>query len=101
MLGLDLESLRTANEIATGGLHPGLTVFLDLDPATGLARKQGEDEAIRIGLETIEFHQRVRDGYLRLMAEALPGRWVKLDGAGTRENVAEKALKAVRDALTG
>lgn len=86
--GLELADLRAANEIATGGLHPDLTVFLDLDPAAGLARKRGETEAIRVGLETLEFHRRVRAGYQQLMATAAPGSWAMVDGAGTEEQVA-------------
>ncbi|MBA4181086.1 MAG: dTMP kinase [Anaerolinea sp.] len=97
--GLDVDSLRTANEIATGGLRPGLTVFLDLDPAVGLARKRGEAESIRIGLETLEFHNRVRQGYLSLMAGAPPGSWVTLDAAESVGKVVEAASSAVRAAL--
>ena len=79
--GLDLALLRTANAIATGGLEPGLTLFLDLDPAVGLARKGGEAEAIRTGLEALAFHERVRAGYRALAAEAANGTWVTLDAS--------------------
>lgn len=97
--GLDLASLRTANEIAADGVHPGLTVFLDLDPAVGLRRKRGETEAIRIGLETLEFHQRVRQGYLSLMGAAPRGSWARLDAAGGPAEVAHAAAGAVRAVL--
>ena len=97
--GLDLGRLRQANRTATGGLSPGLTIWLDLDPAAGLARKRGEAEAIRIGLETLEFHTRVRRGYAALMAEATSGTWLKLDATGDRPIVAEDALAAVKRTL--
>lgn len=99
--GLDLAALERANGTATGGLSAGLTIWLDLDPAAGLARKRGEAEAIRIGLETLEFHRRVRSGYAALMAAATSGSWVKLDAANDPRRVAEDALVAVRRALTG
>ncbi len=79
--GLDLVLLRAANAVATGGLEPHLTLFLDLDPAIGLARKHGEGEAIRTGLETLAFHQRVREGYRAQARAAPPGAWVTLDAS--------------------
>lgn len=97
--GLDLGSLTQANRTATGGLSPGLTIWLDLDPAAGLARKRGEAEAIRIGLETLEFHTRVRRGYAALMAEATSDGWLKLDASGDSVAVAADALTAVKRAL--
>lgn len=73
--GLDLEELRTITRIATGGLTPDLTVLLDLEVAVGLARRRdGGEEMNRLDLESLSFHQRVRDGYHRLAA-AEPERW--------------------------
>ena len=99
--GLDLAALKQANATATGGLSPGLTVWLDLDPAAGLARKRGEAEAIRIGQEALEFHARVRLGYASLMAQASQGSWVKLDASREPAAVAGNALAAVKRALAG
>ena len=48
---------------ATGDLRPHLTVLLDLAPQTGLTRFEGRD---RIEAESIEFHERVRQAFLRL-----------------------------------
>ena len=93
--GLDLAALKTANALATGGLEPDLTIFLDLDASTGLTRKLGEDEAIRTGLEDVEFHHRVRDGYLAQMADARPGTWVQIDASLPPGEVAEKAWAAI------
>jgi dTMP kinase len=74
--GIALEVLSWLTELATGGLKPDLTILLDIDVAQGLARRQGiGNEMNRIDLETIEFHNRVRDGY-RLLAAAEPERWV-------------------------
>ena len=99
--GLDLAALKQANATATGGLSPGLTVWLDLDPAAGLARKRGEAEAIRIGQEALEFHARVRLGYGALMAQASQGSWVKLDASREPAAVAGNALAAIKRALAG
>ena len=74
--GLDGDMLATLTAIATGGLRPDLTLLLDLDVVRGLARRRDEGEEMnRLDLETLEFHRRVRDGYLALAA-AEPARWV-------------------------
>jgi len=97
--GLGLDALRQANATATGGLAPALTVWLDLDSATGLARKRGEAEAIRIGLETQDFHDRVRRGYAALMASASAGSWVSVDASRAPQDVADDAFAAVAAVL--
>lgn len=95
--GLGLDQLRAANALATGGLEPDLVVFLDIDPEVGLRRKHGEIEAIRTGLEGLAFHQRVREGYLALMAEPGPGKWLRLDATLPADEIAEAAWAAVRN----
>ncbi len=86
---LDTGDLEFVARWATGGLRPHLTVVLDLEPATGLTRFAERD---RIEGEPLEFHQRVRDGFLRLAA-ADPDHYLVLDA---RDDVAEIAL-AVRE----
>lgn len=79
--GLDLGLLRQITEFATGGLRPDLTLYLDIDPETGLRRRQADHSAEwnRLDAATLQFHERVRDGYRQLI-EAEPARWVVLDG---------------------
>lgn len=74
--GLDIPTLRAADAAATGGLQPDLTIYLDIDPAAGLARQRSAGEGIRTGLEGLDFHRRVWAGYRSLMAAAAPGSWV-------------------------
>ena len=69
------------------------------EPAVGLARKHGEAEAIRTGLESLAFHARVREGYRALGREAAAGAWVVLDGAGSAGEVAERAWAAIEARL--
>lgn len=77
--GLDRQMLSDLTALATGGLKPDLTLLLDIDVTRGLARRRHEGEEMnRLDLETIDFHMRIRDGYLALAA-AEPARWVRLD----------------------
>jgi dTMP kinase len=92
--GLPLQALREANAQATGGLSPDLTVFLDVDPSLGLKRKHGEMEIVATGKEALAFHERVRQGYLELLAAADPGTWCRIDAALELETVLARAYAA-------
>jgi dTMP kinase len=90
--GLDVETLKRINNIATGGLLPDLVVLLDLDPAIGLARaKNRTGAADRIEDQDIAFHQRVRAGFLEL-SKTSESRFVVLDGSRPPELLLEQAL---------
>jgi len=74
----DLEQVRALVRYATGGLVPDLTLLLDVDVETGLKRRSKGGEWNRLDAYTVEFHQRVRAGYLE-MARQEPGRWQVID----------------------
>lgn len=83
--GLDLSLVQTANAIATQGLLPDLVVLLDISAEMGLCRKSSKRQD-RFEREDLAFHQRVREGYLR-MAEADPQRWLKVDATLPKREV--------------
>lgn len=80
---LDLATLRLITRFATGCLTPDLTLYLDIDVVEGLQRKVGGDGDAwnRIEEKGIAYHQRVRAGYLEMIADE-PQRWVRLDASG-------------------
>lgn len=88
--GLDLKALQAITAFATGGLKPDLTLYLDIAPERGLERRQsGGGEWNRLDAEALEFHQRVREGYLELIDQE-PERWVVIDADGSVEEVQEE-----------
>ena len=95
--GLDLDLIRTLNLEATRGLEPDLTVLLDVPAEAGLARKDpgGGD---RFESEAVEFHRRVRAGYLALASSA-KGSWAVLDGTRAKADVASRVWNAVQPFL--
>ena len=98
--GLDLQELRRANTMATGGVSPDLTLVLDIPVAEGLARKRHQGvEGDRIEREGEPFLTRVREGYKALVRNE-PGARL-LDAAGTRENLQEEIRRVLRDAFPG
>ncbi len=96
--GLDLDVLRRLLAFATHSLLPNLTLLLDVDVDTGLRRKAGEQEWNRLDAETLDFHRRVREGYLTL-ADAEPGRWRVIDAGLPFDEVAERVRQAVKGAV--
>ncbi len=97
--GLHLETLMTITLFATDGLLPDLTLYLDITPEEGLRRRQlGGDEWNRLDAEALEFHQRVRDGYLELIKQE-PRRWVVVDAARSEEEVQAEIRAVIRARL--
>ena len=85
--GVDLATLRLLLNFATGSLWPDLTLLLDLPSDVGLKRKRsGGGEWNRLDAYQLEFHQRVRRGYLEL-ARQEPQRWCVIDATQPPEMV--------------
>ncbi len=90
----NIEAVRGLIHYATGGLLPDLTILLDLDVEVGLKRKTRQDEWNRLDAYTVDFHQRVREGYHALSRED-PARWVIVDAGETWEEVQEALRRIV------
>lgn len=89
--GIDIESLRCLNDFATGGLKPDLTILLDVPVELGLKRQQDRN---RFEAESVEFHQRVRNGFLEL-AKQEPDRWVIINASKEIEEVESLVIKVL------
>jgi dTMP kinase len=92
--GLDLGLLRGLAALATGGLQPDLTLFLDVPVEEGLQRVGRRGGHDRLESEVREFHDRVCAGYRALIAEE-PQRWVVVEGRGAPDAVARRVREAV------
>ena len=97
--GLDLAMVKAVNNAAVQGLNPDLTVLLDIPVEVGLARK-GDKKPDRFEQEDIAFHQRVREGYLKLAADE-PQRWLVVDAAQSKEKIVEIIWQKVKGVLEG
>ena len=84
--GLDLTTIAYLNRLAAGELKPQLTILLDCPVEIGLERAFARISGLstnreeRFELESVRFHQRVRDGYLKLAGEE-PNRFIIIDGS--------------------
>jgi dTMP kinase len=94
---LDLPMVKAVNRAATQGLTPTLTVLLDAPVETCFARK-GEGKRDRFEQEAVAFHNRVREGYLKLAKEE-PGRWLVVDASQSKAKIAEIIWQRVSQLL--
>lgn len=98
--GLGMDAVWEINRFATEDCMPDLTLYLDLEPEIALARIEanGQREVNRLDLESVSFHQRVREGY-REVAQRFQDRIRTLDASETPDRLADEAWKLVAEKL--
>ena len=93
--GAPIPLIRAVADAALGGFLPDLTLILDVDPELGLARARARSAASdRYESQPLDFHRRVREGFLEIAADA-PARCVVVDAARAENAVAEAVLAEV------
>ncbi|WP_075979806.1 dTMP kinase [Bacillus massilinigeriensis] len=98
--GLGMDEVYSINQFAIEGMMPKLTIYFDIEPEIGLQRinKHKDREVNRLDLETLEFHRKVREGYI-LLLEKYSDRIHKIDASQTIEDVFKQAEKIVKETL--
>jgi len=96
--GLDLETVKTVNDFATEGLKPDLTILMDVPPEEGLNRIKSRKKD-RFEQEDIEFHRKIREGYLRLAADESE-RWLVVDATLSKERIKKIIWEKVSTLIT-
>src|SRR5262245_11970116 len=101
--GIDLDFIRALHRRPPLDRRPDRTILLDIDPELGLTRARRRNEELRTGasegrfeLEDLDFHKRVRDGYLSL-AEAEPFRFRIVAAEGSAEEVEARIADLLSD----
>ena len=92
--GLGLEYVADINKKAFELATPDLTVFFDITPEKAFERKHGADQNDRMEKQGLEFHQRVYDGYRRLL-EKYP-RICAVECGGSREETHKKTIELLK-----
>ncbi|HAQ08757.1 MAG TPA: dTMP kinase [Bacillus bacterium] len=98
--GLGIDEVYSINEFAIENMMPQLTLYFDVSPEVGLERinKNKGREVNRLDLENLEFHQKVREGYL-ILAERFPERIVKIDASKQLDSVYGEAEAKIKKVL--
>ena len=90
--GLGVDKIRTMNELVCGDYMPDLTIFLDLPPSESFKRKGGRDTSDRMELESIDFHNKVYEGYLEA-SRMYKERIVRVSPRGAKQDTSAAILK--------
>lgn len=98
--GITEDDVHRLNHFSTEGIKPDLTILLDLSVEESKRRRQGRSEQTgseddRIESEKDDFHQRVRQSFLR-QASAEPERWLVLDASATPEDLFQTLMSTLR-----
>lgn len=97
--GIGVEEVYQLNLFATEGFTPDVTLYLDVDPEIGLERvNSGDREVNRLDLENMDFHEKVREGYL-ILAKKNPNRYHMIDANKSLESVYNQVLKVLKSTL--
>lgn len=104
--GLGFELVRALHELSVGPLMPDLTICIEIDLNTSLARAHGRNRSheagsaeTRLDEQSMAFHQRVREGYRKIASEE-PQRFKLVDGGEAPEIVAERVWQLVEPLVT-
>lgn len=95
--GVGVEEILSINQFAIGQTMPDKTLLFDIEPSLGLKRINAHStrEKNRLDVESLYFHQKVREGYLSLV-EQYPERIQVIDASKSLEEVLEEAYKMVK-----
>jgi dTMP kinase len=98
--GLGIDEVLSINEFAIGKLMPDLTLLFDLEPSIGLNRiaKHDDREKNRLDVESLAFHESVREGYQEVV-KRYPHRIHVIDASKSQEEVTKNVLKVLRKSL--
>ena len=94
---LGFKFILSINQYATEHL-PNLTFYIDLDPKVGMSHISGRDKYDRLDQETIDFHNKVRAGYLKV-ASMYPERVVTIDGNQSIESITNQIIAKIRESI--
>ena len=97
--GLGIDKVYQLNLIATNGLLPDATIYVDVRPEVGLARiKTNNREQNRLDLEKLSFHDKVYEGY-RIVSEMFKERFKVINGEQDREAVFNDTIKVLNELI--
>ncbi|MDF2068673.1 MULTISPECIES: dTMP kinase [Bacillaceae] len=98
--GIGVEEILAINKFAIGSTMPDKTILFDIEPSVGLARINAHDdrEKNRLDVESLAFHEKVREGYLSLV-DQYPERIQLVDASRTLEEVLNEVYKVIKKGI--
>lgn len=98
--GLGMDEVLAVNRFAIGDWMPDLTIYMDVRPEIGLARIRADQgrEVNRLDLESLAFHEKVKEGYEQVMS-IFPTRVIRVDAEQRLELVLEQIKEILNQSL--
>ncbi|WP_391118799.1 dTMP kinase [Psychrobacillus sp. L3] len=98
--GIGVDEILAINQFAIGNTMPDKTILFDIEPKVGLARIEAHNnrEKNRLDVESLAFHQKVREGYLSLV-ERYPKRIQVVDASRSLEIVLDEVYNVIKREL--
>lgn len=98
--GIGVEEILAINKFAIGETMPNKTILFDIEPSVGLKRINAHEtrEKNRLDVESLAFHEKVREGYLSLV-DRYPERIEVIDASRSLEEVLEEVYKVIKREL--
>ncbi|WP_082355287.1 dTMP kinase [Bacillus sp. FJAT-22090] len=98
--GIGVEEILAINKFAIGSTMPDKTILFDIEPSVGLARINAHDdrEKNRLDVESLAFHEKVREGYLSLV-DQYPERIQLVDASRSLEEVLNDVYKVIKKGI--
>lgn len=94
-----IEKVFELNKLAIGDYLPNLNILLDIPPQKALARLEGADREInRFDKKGLDFHEKVREGYLKL-SEMFSDSFAVINADQNSANVSKDVLNAINEVL--
>lgn len=97
--GIGVEKVAAINKVVIEDYIPQLTFFIDVAPDIALARIQSGRDQNRLDVETVEFHQKVYEGYMLLAAQT--ARIKRIEGDQPVEQVVADIMRYINEYLHG
>jgi dTMP kinase len=94
--GFGVELIDKLNEVSTQNTFPALTILLDVPVAVGLERRGKTDKMDRLDMEKKEFHEKVRQAYLKLARENDHKRWAIIDASKRIDEIETEVWQVVK-----
>ena len=94
--GFGVDLIEQLNDISTEKTYPDITFLLDVPPEVGIQRRMGTEKMDRLDMESLDFHEKVREAYLQTVKEDTRDRWSVVDASLDIDTIEEKIWEEIQ-----
>ena len=95
---IGIEDVLKINQFSIEGYFPDLTIYYDIDPQSGLNRIASRKNLDRLDVESLNFHNRVHQGY-QIVCQMFPDRIKVIDASKSKQEVSEQTYQLIKEKI--